>query len=191
MSDKNDINIEIELKFLLTDPPEKLIEKFGDYAKQAKKTYQKTVMFDNDQQLMQKTNGRIRLRQSGDIVTLSYKLPLPSSGVKKEVEWETKIGSWKVGENLLKAMGFKETTSYEKYRTSFNYKNTKVEIDEYPFANFIEIEGEEKDIVEIAKEINFDIKTALKEPCDTLFTKWRLAKGLPMKPYMRFDDYDK
>ncbi|MCX6737051.1 MAG: class IV adenylate cyclase [Candidatus Parcubacteria bacterium] len=185
------MGIEIELKFLLTDSLEKIINKFGDCVKQAKRTYQKTVMFDNEQRLMEKTNGRIRLRQNGDIVTMSYKLPLPSEDVKKEIEWETKVDSWEIGKNIIKAMGFNETTSYERYRTSFIYKDVEIEIDEYPFANFIEIEGEELKIREIAKEINFDIKNALKDPCDTLFTKWRLEKGLPMKFHMRFDDYDR
>lgn len=191
MFNKNSTGVEVELKFLLSESPEKFIGKFDDRAKHAKRVYQKTVMFDNDQKLMQKTNGRIRLRQSGDIVTISYKLPLSSSEAKKEIEWETKIDGWKIGESIIKAMGFKETTSYEKYRTSFSYKDVQIEVDEYPFANFVEIEGEEEKIGKVANELGLDIKTALKDPCDTLFTKWRLARGLPMNLHMRFEDYDK
>lgn len=110
--------IEIELKFALFEQPEVFLKRFSN---PGKRTYQKTVMFDNSQGLMQKTNGRVRLRQDGEAVTLSYKLPLPSDTVKKEIEWETRVDSWEIGENLLKAMRFDETTSYEKYRTSFDY----------------------------------------------------------------------
>lgn len=140
---------------------------------------------------MQETNGRVRLRQKGEIVTLSYKLPLPSNTVKKEIEWETRVDSWEIAENLLKAMGFKETTSYEKYRTSFEYEGVKLEVDEYPFSNFLEIEGEEEAVKNVALSLGFDLSRSLTKACDTLFTEWRAAKSLPMKPHMRFEDYDR
>jgi len=180
--------VEIELKFPLSGPPGEFLKRF---ANPGKRIYQKTVMFDNDRGLMQETNGRVRLRQNGETVTLSYKLPLPSDTVKKEIEWETQVDSWQIAENLLKAMGFNETTSYEKYRTSFEYDGVKLEIDEYPFANFLEIEGEEEAVKNVALSLGFDLKHALTKACDTLFTEWRAAKDLPMKPHMRFEDYDK
>jgi len=180
--------LEIELKFLLEIPVKDFMAKLGA---SAERVYQRTVMFDNDEELMQKTNGRIRLRQTGDKVSLSYKLPLPSETVKKEIEWETNIDNWQVGEELLKAMGFHKTTAYEKYRTSFEYNRVKIEIDEYPFSNFVEIEGDEDEVKNAALEIGFNLDKALTRACDTLFTEWRLQKGLPMKPLMMFEDYDK
>ena len=41
-------------------------------------------MFDNADKLMEYTGGRIRLRQQGDKISLSYKRPLPSAGNEKE-----------------------------------------------------------------------------------------------------------
>ncbi|HCC60312.1 MAG: hypothetical protein A2402_01435 [Candidatus Staskawiczbacteria bacterium RIFOXYC1_FULL_37_43] len=181
-------NIETELKFLLLEFPELFLNKFNG---SGKRVYQKTVMFDNKQELMQKTNGRIRLRQDDDITTLSYKLPIPSDTVKKEIEWETKIDNWQVGEELLKAMGFEESTSYEKYRTSFRYKDSKIEVDEYPFANFVEIEGDEDSVKKIALDLGFDLAKALIKPCDTLFNEWRAKKGLLSTNKMFFSNYDK
>ncbi len=180
--------VEIELKIPLFESPDEFLKRF---ANSGKRTYEKTVMFDNEQGLMQKTNGRVRLREIGEIVTLSYKRPLPSDTVKKEIEWETQVNNWEIGENLLKAMGFNETTSYEKYRTSFEYEGVKLEVDEYPFANFLEIEGEEEIVKRVALDLGFNLSLALVKACDTLFTEWRAAKGLPMKPHMRFEDYDK
>ena len=181
--------LEIELKFLLTTPISNFIDRLNVI--KPNRLYQKTVMFDNDGGLMKETNGRVRLRQNGDKTTLSYKLPLPSETVKREIEWETNIDSWQVGEEILKAMGFHQTTSYEKYRTSFDYNGSKIEIDEYPFATFVEIEGGENDIKKIAEDIGFDLSKVLIKSCDTLFTEWRAERGLPMKPHMLFEDYDK
>lgn len=184
----NNKEIETELKFSLNEPPKEFLKRF---ANPGKRVYQKTVMFDNDKGLMQKTNGRIRLRKDDERATLSYKLPLPSEITKKEIEWETKVDSWEVAENLLKAMGFNEVTSYEKYRTSFDYKGVRLEVDEYPFANFLEIEGEEDVVKKIALELGFDLGQALTKACDTLFTEWRAKKDLPMTPHMKFENYDK
>jgi len=58
----NKNSTETELKFLLTEKAEEFAKKFGGLKN---RIYQKTVMFDNEQDLMQKTNGRIRLRQAG------------------------------------------------------------------------------------------------------------------------------
>jgi len=184
----NKIGVETELKFLIVEEPEKFAKRFGELKN---RIYQKTVMFDNKQGLMQKTNGRIRLRQTGELTTLSYKLPILSEIVKKEIEWETKIDNWQVGEKLLKAMGFSETTSYEKYRTSFDYLGSKVEIDEYPFSTFVEIEGDENIVKKIALDLGFDLSKALTKPCDTLFNEWRKERGLPISLHMKFDNYDK
>ncbi|MBI4993741.1 class IV adenylate cyclase [Candidatus Wolfebacteria bacterium] len=182
--------LEIELKFLLKEPINNFIKKFPDVLI-PEKIYQKTVMYDNSNGLMQKSNGRIRLRQTGKEVTLSYKLPLSSETVKKEIEWETKIDSWIIGDNILKAMGFNKTTSYEKYRISFNYKKVRIDIDEYPFSTFVEIEGNEKDIKKTALDIGFNLNKALTKACDNLFSEWRKARGLPQKSHMLFKGYDK
>jgi adenylate cyclase class 2 len=191
MEDMNSqTGIEIELKFPLSISREDFLVQCGESAENAVRIYQKTVMFDNDQKLMEATNGRLRLRTHGDTVTLSYKRPLPSHQTKKEIEWETTVDSWDIGVNIIQAMGFYETTSYEKYRTSFPYKDVKVEIDEYPFATFVEIEGDEDAIKSIATELGFDMSKALQESCDTLFAQWRKERGLSEKNHMRFEDYD-
>ena len=91
-------------------------------------------------------------------------------------------------------MGYAPTTSYEKYTTPFKLKghpDILLEIQKYPFENFLEIEGRKEEIEKVAKKMGFDTKDALIKPVDTLFTEWRLAKGLPFKPHMTFKDYDK
>ena len=151
-------------------------------------------MFDNADGLMERTDGRIRLRQHGDKITLSYKKPLPTDGYhKKEIEFETEVGNFAIIENILKMMEFLPTTSYEKYTTHLKFKDSEAEIDlqKYPFATFLEIEGEEKEIEKVAKELDIDIKKALTKPVDTLFYEWREKRGLPIKDHMKFEDYDK
>lgn len=186
-------SIEIELKFeLKSDELERIKNK--PEITILKECYQQTIMFDNAEKLMERTDGRIRLRQHGDKITISYKKPLPSDGNhKKEIEFETEVGNFEVMKNILKMMEYSPTTSYEKYTTHLKFKDydAELEIQKYPFATFLEIEGEKEEIEKIAKELNLDSKTALKKPVDTLFCEWREKRGLPIKDHMKFDDYDK
>lgn len=188
-------NIELEYKFWVKNR-EKLV-KVLDAKTTAKKPrqYQSNVMFDNPAGLMQKTNGRIRVRTMGNTgnKTLTYKKPLsPQNGAKREIEYEISFQDPEGQiEKILEMMEFKPTTSYERYQTRWEINGAHVTLDEYPYADIIEIEGK-KDIIEsLAQEFGFNIKKGLTKPTDTLFQEWRKKRGLPFKPHMRFNDFDK
>ena len=153
--------------------------------------YEKTTMFDNETELMQITDGRIRVRTSGARNEISYKKPITREGIKKEIEYETEVKDAKIIELILKEMGFLPTSSYERYRTEYILDNVKITIDEYPFDNFVELEGRENDILNIASLLKLDITQNITLSCDTLFLKWREARGLMPKMEMSFDGYDK
>ena len=188
-------SIEIELKFKINDDENILRIKDNPDIIFSEEVHQKTVMFDNADKLMEHADGRVRLRQQGSRISLSYKRPLPSvDNEKKEVELETEVGDFEVMSNILRMMGYAPSTSYEKYTALLKLKNKPdihIEIQKYPFETFLEIEGGKEEIEKVAEQLGFDVKNALIKPVDTLFTKWRLANGLPFKPYMTFKDYDK
>lgn len=185
--------IEIELKFQIEKKDiRKIIESLKNlgYVLEIQRIYEKTVMYDNPQGVMQTTNGRIRLRASGKKYELCYKKPIPREGIKTEIEYEIEVSDFETTEKILEMMEFTPTTSYERHRTVL-VGAVKITIDEYPFSSFIEIEGEEEDIKKVALDLGFNIKDNLTDPCDTLFQKWRKEQGLPFKPHMLFKDYDK
>ena len=189
------MSIEIEYKFLVKNKKAliKLLDRKGKLLN--KREYQSNVMFDNPNGLMQKTDGRVRLRVLGETGTkvLAYKKPLKSKNrAKREIEHEIKfIDTNSNIEKILAAMEFSPTTSYERYRTEWQIGNSHVTLDEYPYANFIEIEGPKKEIENAAKELGFNSSNGLTKPADTLFQEWRKERGLPFKPHMRFNDYFK
>lgn len=192
---KNKQSIELEYKFWVKDK-KNLIKALDDKTSNKKaRQYQSNVMFDNLSDLMQITNGRIRVRALGDTgnKTLTYKKPLPpKNGAKREIEYEISFQDLKGQiEEILEAMEFKPTTSYERYQTSWGINGVQVTLDEYPFADIIEIEGEKDAIEHLAQELGFNIKESLTKPVDTLFQEWRKERDLPFKPHMRFNDFDK
>lgn len=185
--------VEIELKFLIRLDDIKKITAFlkkKGFRITQKRTYEKTVMYDNPQQLMRATDGRIRIRIIGKSCEFSYKKPLTRKGIKKEEEYEVVVSDFSKLEKILEKMDFKPVSSYERYRTRLEKDHIEVTIDEYPFALFVEIEGEEEKIKKLAQELGFSLENNLTDSCDTLFQKWRSKKGLPFKPHMRFEDYD-
>ena len=187
--------IELEYKFWVKD--KKSLIKILDSRANAKKPrqYQSNVMFDNPAGIMQATDGRIRVRTLGDSgdKTLTYKKPLPpQNGAKREIEYEIKFHDPdRQIEKILEAMEFRPTTSYERFQTRWEVNGVHVTLDEYPFADIIEIEGEKKAIEQLAQKLGFSIKQGLTKPIDTLFQEWRKERGLTFKPHMKFDDFNK
>lgn len=155
------------------------------------RTYEKTVMYDNLTELMQITDGRVRVRQSGDRVEFSYKKPITREGIKREIEHEVEVSDFAELEKIIEKMEFRPTTSYERYRTELQKDGVKATLDEYPFAKFLELEGAEDKIKEAAVVLGFDLNDNLTDSCDTLFTNWRIAQGLKPVPHMRFDDHQR
>jgi len=191
----NKLDIEVEYKFKIEDKSALIALLDRKALNKKSREYQNNVMFDNPQKLMQVTDGRVRVRTSGESgnKTLTYKKPLPAeNGAKMEIEYEiefTDINSQI--EKILEAMEFTPKTSYERYRTQWQIGNSHVTLDEYPYSDFIEIEGAKEEIELLAKEFGFDIARGLTKPTDTLFQEWRKEKGLPFKPHMRFYDFNK
>jgi len=189
--------VEIELKFKIDNVSEMIrrLKEIGffmspfDFQK-----YQKTVMHDNADKIMQKKDCRLRVRTAGENnIELSYKKPITREGIKKEIEYELIIDDDDGEEfkKILKEMGFEPVSSYEKYRTTLTRNETKADIDEYPFANYLEIEGSEEEIKKVANELGLDMKDNLTESCDNLFAEWRKERELKPKTNMLFKTYDK
>jgi predicted adenylyl cyclase CyaB len=192
---KNDQNIEVEYKFKIENKDKliALLEKMT--SNKNFRQYQSNIMFDNPAGLMQITDGRIRIRTLGKTgnKTLTYKKPIaPENGAKREIEYEILFQDLNGQiERILEAMEFVPTTSYERYQTKWEINGVHITLDEYPYADLIEIEGEKEKIACLAKDLGFELNDSLTKPTDTLFQEWRKERGLLFKPHMRFNDYDK
>ena len=193
MTDQQDI--ELEYKFLVKDKMS-LIRLLNNKSNQTgERQYQSNVMFDNPQKLMQTTNGRVRVRKLGSdgkkILTYKKHLP-PENGAKREIEYEVNLDDPKDQiEKILGAIEFTPSTSYERYQTKWILGTVHVTLDEYPFGDFVEIEGKKMDIEKVSQELGFNLSNGLTRPIDTLFQEWRKAQGLGFKPQMKFDDFNK
>lgn len=195
---KKNKDIEVEIKFLLSNKGVKQLEKkiaSLTGAKSRGRVYERTIMFDNDHGRMQKEDARLRVRQLGNDskvsgIEFAYKRRLKADGpIKKEEEIE--IG-FSADSNqfmrILEKMGYLRTTSYERYRTTYVYKNLKITFDDFPFGLILEIEGAEKSIKSLCVQLNLKIDESTLESCDDVYDRLCRQKGIKIRNHIEFSD---
>jgi adenylate cyclase class 2 len=127
------------------------------------------ALFDYPDMRLQKANwGRLRVRDEGDKVTVTYK-----SGDSDEYseEIETTIGSFEDMCNLFKAIGLQQIAFQESKRETWHYKDVEVVLDEWPWLKpYIEIEGpSEQSIKDCAEVLDFEWPTAKRGNVDVVY----------------------
>ena len=145
--------IEIEKKYRLTKQQrEQIVARLNTVADQASDvTFEVNTIYRSP--ALEADRAILRLRRIGDRSILTYKKRFESaSPVKRQLEEETEILDGAVMESILLRLGFTPAVVYEKRRRTWKYAGTEVVVDELPFGEFMEIEGDEEAIqaVELA-----------------------------------------
>jgi adenylate cyclase class 2 len=91
---------------------------------------------------------RVRVESGKSFVT--YKGPVQPSSMKVREELETLVGDGPLLIRLFEELGFRVWFRYEKYREEFALDDVIVAIDETPVGTFVEIEGGDRGITEMA-----------------------------------------
>jgi adenylate cyclase class 2 len=138
-------------------------------AKKVKMENQINRIYDFEDRRLLNSKGYARIRTIEDILnnkTVHYmttKKMLSQEKYKVMDEHETIIESFEEGENILKALGLSLVQSINKYRESYKYKNTLVEIDinEKTFCPFPYIEIEtayEEELKEVVALLGYTME---------------------------------
>jgi adenylate cyclase class 2 len=138
----NTNNQEIEVKFLIADLPA-LLEKIQNLGALIlrPRMLEVNLRFDTpDMQLGQRAQV-LRLRQDDQSI-LTFKSPGEIiDGVISRTELEVLVSDFPTTRALLEALGFQVFMTYEKYRQNFKLNDLVASVDEMPYGNFIELEG--------------------------------------------------
>ena len=76
--------------------------------------------------------------------------------MKIREELEIEVNDFDTAAAILQRLGFEPVQVYEKYRETFQLGPVEVVLDELPFGNFMELEGEEGEIVAAAARLGLD-----------------------------------
>jgi adenylate cyclase class 2 len=99
----------------------------------------------------------LRLRRVGGKAVLAYKERYASeSAIKQHREDETVVEDAQALAAILDALGYRRTLVYEKRRSTWQWKNAEIVVDELPFGLFVEIEGEENVITEVEQSLGLN-----------------------------------
>jgi adenylate cyclase class 2 len=137
-------NKELEAKFYLADlgKLQEILESLGATLVQPR-TYERNLRFDTPEQTLTQSVQVLRLRQD-TASRLTYKgAPQVLDGVSNRTEIEVTVGDFEKAQALLEALGYQVNMIYEKYRAIYELNNVLVTLDEMPFGNFAEIEGQD------------------------------------------------
>ncbi len=146
------------------------------------RVFEQNYRYENLEKTLTPNGIVLRLRQDGDN-RITYKSPLPSDtdGIVKRLELETTVGDLDTMNVILQHLGFTRYMSYEKYRTTYHYldlPNVEIVVDEMPYGNFIEVEGEAAAINDVVKRLNLDHTKRIIESYSDIFDRIRQHQQL-------------
>lgn len=127
-----------------------------------------------------RSEGRVlRLRQDTE-AKLTYKAPGKSEqGIVNRTEIEFVVEDFEKANLFLEALGYRKLLQYDKYRTTYEFEDCHIMLDELPYGSFVEIEGENSAAIHsTAYRLGLDMQAAISESYSALFEKVRRALGL-------------
>ena len=133
--------------------------------------------------MLKRVNNRfskwVRLRQTGDETTITIKKIVNSAGVydlDSVLELEFSVSDIDEGKCFLEDLGYFFDRHQMKMRLIYNYKNTEIVIDKWPFIPaYIEIEGPtEDDIFEVVRLLGFSDDDAIVINTDDVYSKYNI-----------------
>ncbi len=120
----------------------------------------------------------LRLRRRGERAILTFKEREPSpSAIKRQREDETEVSDADALAAILDALGYRPTLVYEKRRTTWHLGGVEVVLDELPFGLFLEIEGEESQILEAERLLDLEAAEAEHAPYPELTLRHGTDRG--------------
>ena len=167
---------EVEIKFRVKDLAA-LAAKLGElkFRMVTERTHEMNTLYDLTGSPLRKRGALLRLRQYGPKWTITYKdkSKVTSTRHKSRREIETQVEHGMALAELLTAVGFKATFTYEKFRSEWSDGQGHVVIDETPVGNFAEVEGPGEWIDLIAAKLNIAEKEYITLSYGELFAQWK------------------
>jgi adenylate cyclase class 2 len=119
-----------------------------------RRTHEINFRFDAPGGELRKQGKVLRLRKD-DKVRLTFKGPSKETtgGVLTREEFEFEVGDFEGAKQFLEALGFAPIVFYEKFRATYELHGIHVMLDEMPYGEFVEIEGEKIETLQEAARL--------------------------------------
>jgi adenylate cyclase class 2 len=167
------IEREIKLAFASVDEARAALGAAGAELKTARRL-QDDVLYDTGSRDLYAKRSALRLRRDGDRAIVTFKGPAEAGPMKMREEIETGVDDGDAIAAMFDALGYRKWFRYQKYREEYRAAGVVAAIDETPAGVFVEIEGDERGILELAAKIGREPKDFI---LDSYYAVWFKAKG--------------
>ncbi len=121
---------------------------------------ERNIRFDLPDASLRAGRRVLRLRYDTE-ARLTYKGGNENTrGVLSREEIEFVVEDFEKAKKFLEALGYQQIFYYEKYRTTYELDKILVMLDELPYGNFVEIEGETEEAIRASSmklDLNWDV----------------------------------
>ncbi len=165
---------EIEIKFRIENLAQmsRALKKAG-FKRLTASTHEMNSLYDLPGQKLRKLGAMLRLRKYGETWTLTHKAKDKIGRHKQRVELETQVKNGPRMDAILRALGFRPTFRYEKYRAEWSDSKGHVVLDKTPIGNFGEIEGPSRWIDKTARALGIGRGDYITETYTPMFFAWK------------------
>jgi adenylate cyclase class 2 len=135
--------------------------------------FEDNYLFDFPNRNLGSKQSLLRVRFAGSRSCLTYKGPPRLEGIFKiREELETDLPDGAMMLQILEKIGMQVCFRYQKYRREFAFEGVHVAVDETPIGNFMEIEGAEDGIRNLAQKIGYEDKQFLRASYYSLYLEY-------------------
>jgi len=144
----------------------------------APRLYERNVRYENANNTLTPAGIVIRLRQDTR-ARLTYKEGATvQDGIVSRTELEVEVNDFDAMQTILGKLGYHPHLVYEKYRTTHELDGTEIVLDEMPYGNFVEIEGDAPMMETIIKRLGLQDATRCDGSYAALFERVKKQLGL-------------
>ncbi len=137
------------------------------------RVHEVNLRFDHPDGSLRRDFKVLRLRKDNE-AKFTFKGPSTErdGGVLSRKEIEFTVGDFESAKQFLELLGYQPVVFYEKFRTTFEFKKTYIMLDELPYGLFVEIEGENIQLLhEIADLLGLNWNEMVKAGYHALFER--------------------
>ena len=174
------IEREIKLSFPSTASAREAVSSLGASSVRARRL-QNDKLLDWPDGRLQKRQCVLRVREDINSAWLTFKGPPKISEVKAREEFETLIDNAALLLIILERLGLNVWFHYQKYREEFEHNDVIIAIDETPIGTFLELEGNESNILETVQAMGRTREEYVLDSYRSLFVKNRSKRNLNIK----------
>jgi adenylate cyclase, class 2 len=170
---------EIKLRFNSADAARAAILGAGGTPLRGRRL-QEDCLLDSDDEQLRRQRSALRIRMESGKSFVTFKGPVQPSLTKLREELETLVTDGTLLLRIFEQLGFHVWFRYEKYREEFAVDDVIVAIDETPVGTFVEIEGGDRGIAEMAEALGRGPSDYLLDSYRRLYMNDCQARGIPI-----------